>query len=109
MIDICEVPIRCPIHKIPLVRIPKPIADDVVVCPDCGAGGPYEQVVEKGAGLISPYLPLGTLQELLREAGSRAKRGMTIASTSFGSIYGCNLSSFRSIFRPFCGWNGHYE
>jgi hypothetical protein len=68
-IEIREVPIRCPIHRIPLVRIPKPIADDVVVCPDCGAGGPYEQVVEKRAGLITDYLPLGKLQELLREAG----------------------------------------
>ena len=68
MIAIREVAIRCPTHHVSLVWLPKPIADDVVACPICGAGGPYKQVVERGAGLITDYLPPSKLSELLKQA-----------------------------------------
>ena len=68
-VKLCEVPIRCPTHKARLVRIPEPIAEDIVVCPDCGAGGTFEQVVEQGSGLIGGYVPIGNLQLLLKRAG----------------------------------------
>jgi hypothetical protein len=48
----------CPIHGAKLVRIPKPIAEDIVVCPNCGAGGSYEQVIEKKRSLITRFIPL---------------------------------------------------
>ena len=67
-IEVREVAVRCPIHKIPLVRIPKPIADDFVVCPECGTGGTYEEVVEKGGNLIREFLPRGQVQELVEKA-----------------------------------------
>ena len=72
-ITLREVNVFCPIHKIPLVWIPKPIADDIVACPDCGAGGSYKNVVEKRTGLTSGFVELGTLQETLREAGYTRK------------------------------------
>jgi hypothetical protein len=72
-IEICEVAVHCPTCKIPLIRIPKPTADDIVVCPDCGAGGTFKQVVEEGGNLIGGFLPFGTLQELLRKSGYPGK------------------------------------
>jgi len=72
-IEIREILLRCPTHKIPLIRIPKPIADDVVVCPECGMGGSYEEVIEKGMGLIKPFIEPGRLQELLKQAGYPGK------------------------------------
>jgi hypothetical protein len=66
-----EVSIRCPAHGEKLVYIPKPIAEDIVVCPNCGTGGTYEQVVEKGKGLIVRFIPIRKLQQLFREAGYR--------------------------------------
>jgi|RhiMethySRZTD1v2_1073278.scaffolds.fasta_scaffold308061_4 hypothetical protein len=36
MIAIREVAIRCPTNKVYLVWLPKPIADDVVACPQGG-------------------------------------------------------------------------
>jgi hypothetical protein len=74
-IEIRQVAIRCPTHKIMLVHIPKPIADDIVVCPDCGAGGSYQQVVEKRGNLTGSFVPLAKLQELLRKAGYSSKDG----------------------------------
>src|SRR5215208_7738566 len=68
-VEIRDVAVRCPIHKASLVHIPKPIADNIVVCPYCGAGGTYEEVVEKRTDLIGGFVPLGTLRELLRQAG----------------------------------------
>lgn len=72
-VKIREVIAKCSLHKIPLVHIPKPIADDIVVCPDCGAGGTFKQVVEEGGNLLGSYVPLGTLNELLRKAGYPGK------------------------------------
>ena len=72
-IEIREVAVRCPMHGANLVHIPKPIADDIVVCPDCGSGGTYEQVVEKGMGLIIRFVPPAKLKELLKQAGYPGK------------------------------------
>jgi hypothetical protein len=69
MAVIREVSVRCPKCKIPLVHIPKPIAEDIVVCPDCGASGDFKYVIEKGGNLSRGIVPLATLQELLSEAG----------------------------------------
>jgi hypothetical protein len=68
-IEIREVAVLCPECRIPLVFIPKPIADDLVVCPRCASGGSYEEVVEKRGNLLAGRLPIGHLKELLRKAG----------------------------------------
>jgi hypothetical protein len=68
MTIIREVNILCPKHLVPLVHIPKPIADDAVVCPECGTGGTYKQVVEDGGNLVGGFLPAGQVQELVRQA-----------------------------------------
>ena len=67
--EISESSVCCPIHGAKLIYIPKPIAEDIVVCPECGAGGSYEEVVENGKGLIIRFIPQRTLKELLKEAG----------------------------------------
>jgi hypothetical protein len=67
--EISESLVRCPIDGAKLIYIPKPIAEDIVVCPECGAGGSYEQVVQNGRGLIIRFIPRRTLKELLKEAG----------------------------------------
>jgi len=61
-----RVAVSCPIHKVQLVRIPKPIADDIVACPYCGTGGTYEQVIKKRMQPAAGYVPPGLLNELLR-------------------------------------------
>jgi len=58
---------RCPVHKVELVRIPKPVANDIVVCPYCGTGGTYEEVIKKGRELRTRYVPPGLLNEMLRD------------------------------------------
>jgi hypothetical protein len=67
--EISESSVCCPIHGAKLIYIPKPIAEDIVVCPECGAGGSYEQVVQNRMGLIIRFIPQRTLKELLKEAG----------------------------------------
>jgi hypothetical protein len=69
----CPIPVLCPFHGVKLIYIPKPIAEDVVVCPDCGTGGTFEQVVEKGQELIVRFIPRRKLQDLLKEAGYSGK------------------------------------
>jgi nitrogen fixation protein len=68
--EISESSVRCPIHGVELIYIPKPIAEDIVVCPECGAGGSYEEVVENGRGLIIRFIPQRALKELLKQVGS---------------------------------------
>jgi hypothetical protein len=65
--EISESLVRCPIDGAKLIYIQKPIAEDIVVCPECGAGGSYEQVVENGMGLIIRFIPKRTLKELLKQ------------------------------------------
>jgi hypothetical protein len=51
-IKIRETGILCPECEIPLVHIPKGLAEqDLAACPSCGTGGDYTEVVEKG---VSP-------------------------------------------------------
>jgi uncharacterized Zn finger protein (UPF0148 family) len=61
--------ILCPECEIPLVHIPQPASDDLVVCPECGTGGSYEAVVEKGEKPIKNKVPLEQLRELLKRHG----------------------------------------
>jgi len=61
-----RVAVRCPIHKVQLVRIPEAIANDIVACPYCGIGGTYEQIIKKRMKLTASYVPRGLLNELLR-------------------------------------------
>jgi hypothetical protein len=68
-VKIKETGILCPECEIPLVHIPRPIADDLVVCPSCGTGGDYDEVVEKGGELTERVMPRDELQELLRRYG----------------------------------------
>jgi|HubBroStandDraft_2_1064218.scaffolds.fasta_scaffold2898223_1 hypothetical protein len=72
-VEIREVSVQCPMHRANLVHISKPIAEDIVVCPDCGTGGTYEQVVEKGMRLIIRFVPARKLHELLKKAGYPGK------------------------------------
>lgn len=67
--EIRDTAIMCPDHGIHLVHIPKPIADDIVVCPRCGMGGTYKYVVEEGGNLVRAYVPLYQVEELLRQCG----------------------------------------
>jgi hypothetical protein len=69
--EISESLICCPIHGTKLIYIRKPIAEDIVVCPECGAGGSYEEVVQNGRGLIIRFIPRRTLKELLKQVGLR--------------------------------------
>jgi hypothetical protein len=77
--------VRCPIHGAKLVHIQEPIAEDIVVCPDCGMGGTYDQVVEKGMGPIVRFIPLRKLKELLKEAGYSANSSIAATNASSGS------------------------
>ena len=72
-VEIRDVSVLCPFHGVKLVHIPKPIAEDIVVCPDCGTGGAFEQVVEKGQEPIVRFIPRRKLQDLLKEAGYSGK------------------------------------
>jgi uncharacterized Zn finger protein (UPF0148 family) len=68
-----ETGILCPECEVPLIHIPRPIADDVVVCPDCGAAGDYVEVAEKGGNLARPKMPLDQLRALLVQYGFARK------------------------------------
>jgi hypothetical protein len=72
-VEISDASVRCPFHGVTLIHIPKPIAEDIVVCPDCGTGGTFEQVVEKGQEPIVRFIPRRKLQDLLKEAGFSGK------------------------------------
>lgn len=72
-IEIKDVPVLCPVHGVPLIHIPEPVAEDVVVCPFCGTGGPYKQVVEQGGNLMTEFVTPSQLPELLRKAGFTRK------------------------------------
>ena len=66
--EISEGLVRCPVDGANLIYIPKPIAEDIVVCPECGAGGSYEQVVQNGMGVIARFIPQRMLKRLLKAA-----------------------------------------
>jgi hypothetical protein len=57
--------------EIPLIHIPKPASEEVVVCPQCGTGGDYTEVVENGGELVKFKFPHDRLRELLRQVGFR--------------------------------------
>jgi hypothetical protein len=66
---LAETGILCPECEIPLIYLPKPIGDDIVVCPECGAGGDHDEVVGKGASLTKSKMPLDQLRDLLKRHG----------------------------------------
>ena len=68
-----ETGILCPECEVPLVHIPRPIGDNLVVCPDCGAAGDHDDVVEKGADLVKAKFPLDRLRELFKQHGFTRK------------------------------------
>lgn len=72
-VEIRDASVLCPFHGVKLIHIPKPIAEDIVVCPDCGTGGTFEQIVENGRELIVRFIPRRKLQDLLKEAGYSGK------------------------------------
>ncbi|GEM_PF-6947919 len=76
-IDITEAPVVCPrCRPIRLIRIPKIVAgkEDIAICPECGAGGPYEKVVNQGGNLLSQYKTDADRIELLRRCGYKTSR-----------------------------------
>ena len=69
-IKIRETGILCPECEIPLVHIPKGAAEtDLAVCPDCGTGGDYTDVVEKGGNPTKFKFPVEHIRELLKQYG----------------------------------------
>jgi len=61
----------CPKCRVSLFRGPKPIADDIVFCSICGAGGDYEQVVENGGSLISDFVSPEQVKDMMGKMGLR--------------------------------------
>jgi Zn-finger nucleic acid-binding protein len=73
-IKIRETGILCPECEIPLVHIPKGVVEtDLAVCPDCGLGGDYTEVVEKGGNLSKSSLSLDRIRELVKQYGFTRK------------------------------------
>jgi hypothetical protein len=69
-----ETGILCPECEIPLIHIPKGVAvEELAVCPACGAGGDYTEVVEKGGKLTKSRFPLDRIRELLKQYGLAGK------------------------------------
>lgn len=67
---IMETGILCPECEVPLVHIPKGVAEtDLAVCPDCGLGGDYSEVVEKGGNLSKSKFSVAQIRELLKQYG----------------------------------------
>jgi uncharacterized Zn finger protein (UPF0148 family) len=65
-----ETGILCPECEIPLVHIPKGVAaEDLAVCPACGTGGDYTEVVEKGGSPARFKFPVEQIRELLKQYG----------------------------------------
>ena len=61
--------LRCKKDGVPLHTATGPERGVFVFCPVCGSGGQYEEVAEKAAGLISPFLSeeqLVNLREQIR-------------------------------------------
>jgi hypothetical protein len=72
--EIREIGICCPQCRVGLVHIPRPIANDLVACPNCAAGGPRELVLENGADLLPHFMRLNYLQKLLQRTGYFCKK-----------------------------------
>ena len=67
---ITETGILCPECEIPLIHIPKgPSTEDLAVCPACGTGGDYAEVVEKGGNPTKFKFPVDQIREWLKQYG----------------------------------------
>ena len=68
-----ETAIFCPECEIPLVHLPEPLGPDLAVCPSCGLGGDYNEVVEQGGKVSKVKMSLETIRSLLQQAGFTRK------------------------------------
>jgi Zn-finger nucleic acid-binding protein len=64
-----ETGILCPECEIPLIHIPKGVVEqELAVCPVCGTGGDYTDVVEKG-GSPAKFKYADRIRTLLKQQG----------------------------------------
>jgi hypothetical protein len=68
-----ETGILCPECEIPLVHLPEPLGPDLAVCPSCGLGGDYNEVVEQGGRIGKTKFSLDMIRDLLKQAGFTRK------------------------------------
>ena len=65
--EISESLTRYPFHDAKLIYIPKPIAEDIVICPEPEVA--TNELFRNRMGVIVRFIPQQTLRELLKQAG----------------------------------------